>query len=139
MIHAVTRGPLTYKKLREQGINCPEVFGDPASLFPRLYQPAMSKEFELGLIPHFREFELPAVRHLRELGVVLDVRSPGNRLVDEMSRCKMIASSSLHGLVAADAYGLPAIWVRFSDLPGETVSNSATILHQLIHGGPNRS
>lgn len=117
-IHAV-RGPLTYRKLRDAGVDCPELFGDPALLFPRLHPVPTTGEFALGIIPHFKEIGLPAVAALREAGAhIIDIRSSTTGVVEEIGRCRTIASSSLHGLVAADAYGVPAIWVRFSDHPG---------------------
>lgn len=34
---------------------------------------------------------------------------------NEILSCKKIVSSSLHGLIVAHAYGIPAIWQKFSD------------------------
>jgi pyruvyltransferase len=42
-------------------------------------------------------------------------------VVREISRCRHLLSTSLHGLVVADSYGIPAAWARLSpDLIGAT-------------------
>jgi len=33
----------------------------------------------------------------------------------QIASCTKIVSSSLHGIIAAHAYGIPAAWVQFSD------------------------
>lgn len=113
------RGPLTRAKLLDAGVDCPEVYGDPALLFPRIHRPERTAEFELGVIPHFREHELDEVDRMRSWdGVhVIDIRGGIRHVADQINRCRRIASSSLHGLVAADAYGIPAAWVRITDRP----------------------
>lgn len=116
-IHAV-RGPLSRQKLVEAGVPCPETFGDPAILFPRFYYPTVVQDRDLGIIPHFNERDLPAVRTLQEAGAhIIDIKAGERTVVEEILRCRRVVSSSLHGLVAADAYGIPAVWVRFSDRP----------------------
>ena len=37
------------------------------------------------------------------------------RYIDQILSCQAIASSSLHGLIAADAYGIPSVWIELSD------------------------
>src|SRR5690606_30498618 len=50
------RGPLTRAYLLERHIDCPEIFGDPALLFPYLYTPpAPQKKYRLGIICHHLE------------------------------------------------------------------------------------
>lgn len=117
-IHAV-RGPLTAEKLRTAGVSCPDVYGDPALVVPDFIVPKASAErFELGIIPHFKEKQLPNVRRLAAEGAhIIDIQAGLQEVVDEINKCDHIASSSLHGLVAADAYQVPAIWVTFSNRP----------------------
>jgi hypothetical protein len=56
---------------------------------------------------------------LREQGAhIIDIRGSITGVAEEVRGCRRIASSSLHGLVLADGYRIPAIWVRFSDRPG---------------------
>jgi len=38
-------------------------------------------------------------------------------VVDGIRRCSLVATTSLHGLVVAHAYGIPAVWVEFKPLP----------------------
>jgi pyruvyltransferase len=117
-VHAV-RGPLTRQKLLDAGVPCPEVFGDPALLFPSLHRPTSRPTHRLGLIPHFRERDLPQVRRLAAADDVLfiDICAGIEAVADAVNRCELIASSSLHGMVLSDAYGIPAIWMTISDHP----------------------
>ena len=46
---------------------------------------------------------------------IIDIESPINLVVDQICSCKYIASSSLHGIIAADAYNVPSLYIKFSD------------------------
>ncbi|WP_159993821.1 polysaccharide pyruvyl transferase family protein [Roseomonas sp. 18066] len=117
-IHAV-RGPLTRAKLIAAGRDCPAVYGDPALLMPMFYRPAVAVEHDLGIIQHFREAgvdplpRIPAGLKVR----IIDITGGITEVLDAILSCREIVSSSLHGLIAAHAYGVPASWISFSDRP----------------------
>lgn len=97
---------------------CPDVFGDPAVLFPLIRPATLAQQHDLGVIPHFREQQEPAVARLRAEGVkIIDIMGGVDRFVSDLVTCRAVASSSLHGLVAAHAYGIPALWVTITDAP----------------------
>lgn len=107
------RGPLTRSVIRA---DVPEVYGDPALLLPKFYKPALTGVAikDVGIIPHY--VDQPAMPrtadpHLRWI----DVRQPWPSVVDEISACDVVVSSSLHGLIVAEAYGIPAVWTKASD------------------------
>jgi pyruvyltransferase len=119
-IHAV-RGPLTRAALIREGIECPEVFGDPALLLPRFYDPEVTKQYDVGLIPHILDKDHPWIRQQsHQPGVrVIDVQGDLLEFIHAVKACRTILSSSLHGLICADAYGIPNAWIRPSEcLPG---------------------
>ena len=115
-IHAV-RGPLSRTLLLKQGIECPEVYGDPALLLPHFFNPEVPKRYSIGIIPHYIDKGstwLERYRHDPQV-LILDIESGIQDFVHSVKSCQVVLSSSLHGLICADAYGVPNAWVRFSD------------------------
>ena len=110
------RGPLTRQRLIEQGIECPEVYGDPALLLPHYYTPDAKKKYKIGVIPHYVDQNNPLFDILRKEENVLfiDIRKYNHWLdfVDQICQCNVIASSSLHGLIISEAYGIPNVWIK---------------------------
>lgn len=110
------RGPLTRRFIQENfGIKCPEVYGDPALLFPYLF-PEFKKKKEpkrdFIFIPHIYE------RHLflqDELSYVVYPTEPWNVVIEKILDSSVVFSSSLHGIILAEAYGIPAKYVRLSE------------------------
>lgn len=113
------RGPHTRRRFLELGYECPEVYGDPAILLPRVYEPTREKTYELGVIPHFRDYPEVASWYRNDPSIrVIDVGHALERVVDHIASCTCTVSSSLHGLIVSHAYGIPCAWMRFSDRLG---------------------
>jgi pyruvyltransferase len=113
---AAVRGPLTGQRLTDLGYENPQIYGDPALLMPRFYSPKVDKQHKIGLVAHYAEKNDEIVKHLASLGIYLvDIQLPVETFVDELCKCETIISSSMHGLIAADAYGIPNRWLMLSD------------------------
>ena len=117
------RGKKTREHLLNAGIACPEVYGDPALLMPLIYHPSVQKvKGRVGIIPHYMDMNNNNVKRLlKELGnngVIIPVRGykTWQEVIDLICSCEFIISSSLHGLILSDAYGVANQWVKFSDL-----------------------
>jgi pyruvyltransferase len=110
------RGPRTRERLAKEGIAAPAVYGDPALLLPRFYNPDVTPTEELGIIPHYEDRQDSNVLRFREQGAfVIDIFGDELQFVDQVKRCKRVVSSSLHGLIVADAYGIASKWISLSD------------------------
>jgi pyruvyltransferase len=106
------RGPLSRIRLVTLGISCPEVYGDPALLAPAYFSPKVPKTHQYGIVARWSETRWqdaeigPGVRII-DLGTT-DVEG----VIEAILSCRRIVTGSLHGLVIADAYGIPSAWVR---------------------------
>lgn len=112
------RGPKTRQKLLDTGIYCPEVYGDPALLLPKIYSPKIEKKYKLGIIPHYVDKEnswLIGLEDEKDIKLLDIQESDPLKFIDDLLSCEKIASSSLHGIIVADAYNIPSIWIKFSD------------------------
>ena len=105
------RGPLTAARLRESGLVVPDVYGDPGSLsglfWPRetmqradLAQPAL-------VVPNFNDFP----QLLTEVAT-LDPRSPVELCLQSIASSELVIASSLHAIIVAESFGIPAIRLR---------------------------
>ncbi len=112
------RGPLTRQKLLESGIDCPAVYGDPALLLPLYYRPNVEKKYKLGVIPQYDSNKNPLLDSLRNDPEVTIIKIGEYEhwldIVDQICMCETIMSSSLHGLVLAEAYKIPNVWTHLA-------------------------
>ncbi|MET0339526.1 MAG: polysaccharide pyruvyl transferase family protein [Polyangiales bacterium] len=106
------RGPLTAAFLRRRGIEAPSVFGDPALLLPHLLGGRFraTRSVPYVFVPNFHD--LPLVAHEPHVVSPLD---GWNRVVARILDARLVLASSLHGLIIAEAFGIPARWVRLSE------------------------
>lgn len=113
--HFAVRGPMT-----RDVIGLPEttVLGDPALLMRRFIS-AQSKKHRWGVIPHFMHEQHPMLQQvINELGgLLIDVKYPdAEETCRSIQQCDFILSSSLHGLIIADAFSIPSVWLRIPPL-----------------------
>ena len=119
------RGKLTGQKLIDQGIEFNQVYGDPCLLLPRLYDVEVPKIWKLGIMPHYVDTKLVydklgmSDQELASNGIkILDIMADVEDVVRQVKSCEKVFSSTLHGLIVSDAYGIPSEWVKFSDKIG---------------------
>ena len=121
-VYAV-RGPLTRDLLINRNIHCPEVYGDPAILLPNFFKPIDGKaKFSAGLILHHSQDHLINDDSLRSLNIkpITIFREGADQIekfITEVASCEKIFSTSLHGVIVAQAYGIKAQWIRLSNMP----------------------
>jgi len=117
-VHAV-RGPHTEGLLRGVAQTMPDSvpWGDPALLLPDFYQPSLQPELseKIGFIPHWTWWE-KYWSQAEELDVFYNIHlinptDPWDTVVDQIVSCDRIISSSLHGLIVADAWNRPNLWL----------------------------
>lgn len=107
------RGPLTRQKVLECGANCPEIYGDPALLLP-LFCDESKKEYDVGIVPHYVDYDEIKEKYPKHKVINLSNNNP-LEVAKEITKCRSIISTSLHGIIAAHAYGIPASWLLYSN------------------------
>jgi len=104
------RGPITGKKT-----GC-TVYGDPGLLCSKLIPLKMQPIRSIGYVPHYVDRKLapdPKIEILCETPPIF---------LRQIIKYEKIVSSSLHGIIAAHSYGIPAAWWKPSNrLHGDDV------------------
>ncbi|MDR1284076.1 MAG: polysaccharide pyruvyl transferase family protein [Opitutaceae bacterium] len=105
------RGHLTREKLK---VRCNTV-GDPGILVSRLI-PASPVRYKIGVIFHFNDSNRKSFEQsmTRDDLLIIDPEQDVTSVAPLVSSCARIVSSSLHGLILADSYGIPNRWLRMS-------------------------
>ena len=105
------RGPLTRLFLKIHGIDAPKIYGDPALLFP-LFFPEFKKNpiRDFLVIPHISEMHL-----FRQGPNVVFPTEPWNVIIQKIVESKFVISSSLHGIIVAEAFNIPSRFLRVTE------------------------
>ncbi|MBN8205316.1 polysaccharide pyruvyl transferase family protein [Microbacterium esteraromaticum] len=103
------RGPLTAERIDVSGA----AYGDPGLLVSRhVARPA--RRAAIAAVPHGHHRSHAGLTALlkSEPGRVRDVNvhREAAPTVREIAGCETVLTTSLHGLITADAYGIPAVW-----------------------------
>lgn len=106
------RGPLTRAQI--VGGDVPEIYGDPAILLPLMYRPTRPIKFKRGILPHYVDKAKAPAPGPDE--TVIDIQADDWRtVIDRILECEEIVSSTLHGIIAAEAYGVPTRWAVWGE------------------------
>lgn len=103
------RGPLTAMALRQRGILAPDVFGDPGLLAPALFGITrdLQPTIEVTCLPNLHDFG-----SWRATPGLLSPRGDFITVMKTIAASHLLVTSSLHGIVIADALGVPVSPVR---------------------------
>lgn len=105
------RGPLTRKRIIELGGSCPEIYGDPALLLPLMVS-ENKKTYDVILIPHYTEYQIVEKKYPKIPKIHL-LNSDPLSIAKSITKARKVISSSLHGIIVAHAFGIPAARVEF--------------------------
>lgn len=108
------RGPISKSIFDSIGIPCPEVYGDPAILMPRFYKPKVSDVKSYTIVPHYNEWK----KYQSEENMLFTFTNDYKKFIDTLCSSEKVISSSLHGIILAESYGIPAVMIQ-----NETNSN----------------
>jgi len=108
------RGPVSASLLNKK-----TAYGDPALLLPNFLPEKKIKKFKYCLIPHVSERNEKAVQDIKNNlpnSVVADLGDPDfKKTTDLITSSDYVLSSSLHGLIVADAYQVPRARITISN------------------------
>lgn len=107
------RGPLSRKKIIESGGKCPKIYGDLACILPRFIEPS-AKKVKVGIVPHYIDYQ-EVINIYKNERIIKIENANIEEVTKNITSCEKIITSSLHGLIIAHAYGIPAAWVKFSN------------------------
>lgn len=107
---AAVRGPETAARL---GVDV-ATYGDPGILIDRVAGPPPAPSGKVGLVLHHSQRNSDKARAVLDALpdlMPIDVTGDAIDVVHQIAGCAHVISSSLHGLIVADAYGVPNTWL----------------------------
>ena len=100
------RGALTAARL---GVAAP--LGDPG-LLASDFIVRQEKQYDVGFIGHYADKVNAPDAHR------IDITWPIEKVIEETDKCRRVISSSLHGIILADALGIERMWMLYPKVQG---------------------
>lgn len=106
------RGPYSAKIIASQGYPFCKIYGDPALLLPLVYKPKqLNEHYRFGIIPH--QIEYKEFNKIYPDSKLIDLTTNNvESVIDQIYSCDYILTTSLHGIIVAHAYGIPAVHIK---------------------------
>lgn len=105
------RGPKTRQHLLGVGKKCPEIYGDPAILMPKIFNPNITEKiYPISLIMHYNDtFEIPNDMNINVINILT---TDYKDFIIQILQSSLVISSSLHGIILSETYGIPAVLLQ---------------------------
>ncbi len=113
LVFHAARGKMTQDRIAGDSIG----LGDPGILMSRAFPMVKKPKFRIGIIPHYIDADHEKILSLRGNANILIIDALGHPLnvAKQINSCELILSSSLHGLIFSDSYGVPNCRIKLSD------------------------
>lgn len=100
------RGKLTAKALGLKKVP----LGDLGLLASRIWHKEPAR-YDIGVVRHYVDHE-----DYPFADIIIDATEPAEDVIKKISSCRVIMSSSLHGIIVADSYGIPNMRIARNDV-----------------------
>lgn len=113
--HAV-RGKESLKQI--DSVNENLALGDPGLLVTLMSERCKPSNYKrLGIVPHYLDKDNKNLSSFlqNKSSKIIDVYDHPEKVISEIRGCDFIISSSMHGLIISDAFGIPNIRVAFRE------------------------
>ena len=124
--YLAVRGPLTREIIIKNGGVCPEIYGDPAIILPRIYnKPIEKKPGRIGLIRHtnHQSIKIDLPEGIEEYDIKLCSPTDIEKMIDWIRECDVLLSSAMHPHIVALSYEVPVKLITFkgfeNSIPGD--------------------
>lgn len=111
------RGLLTKEYLKIDKNVC---IGDPGLLMSKIYPCNLNKKYKVGIIPHESEIDDVRIKRIQSNNTDCCIINPRNKncksIIRLINSCEYIVSSSLHGLIISDSYGIPNGRIKINEI-----------------------
>lgn len=109
------RGALSRSRLGSSENNV--ALGDPGLLASIVYKKAKRKTDKIGVVVHYIDSNTSLVQKLKKdkRFIIIDPLHSPVSVARDITSCKLILSSSLHGLIFADSFNIPNIHIKLSN------------------------
>jgi len=110
------RGELSKSRIEGHQV---DVLLDPGLLVDQMYNFNKTKDYELGIIPHYKDkgdkLVQKWIKKYPSRVNIIDVQNEPKHVISEIGSCKYVVSSSLHGIVSSHSLGIPCAWAKISE------------------------
>lgn len=108
------RGRLSSRRIK---IGHKITIGDPGLLVNLVFKKTKKVRYKVGVVAHYIDSEHPILKKIKSNKdyLIIDPLQSPEKVIKDITSCRLILSSSLHGLIVSDSFGIPNYWMPLSD------------------------